>query len=423
MMKWLRVVSVFLLLGAGTILVECRGNRERDMISNQIEIKIMDRLHEEQAVSEWWKHDLPQREENIAIQELPLHPAFTWSFSIQNKKTTLIHGIEHIVNEYILQRATYEFESLKILATQNPDTELPGQYSFFIPKAKEIYQMYKEAVPPTWTAETTLSGFLNEREAFSYFKYHFFEDFYHAKKGAEIFDISTASDNGMKITIEPDIDSITEMTGVRPTALELNKAADRAITILTNLQYSLHLEAVHIQKIDDATVTLYATPYDFNSERPVSFCLIDEERTQLLQEFASAKPGSIFDKDGNIIVQDIPVSDLLVRGYYRIDPLKETFSTSYLVFDEVTGLETNHIEKIESGKDFMNNPEIVIQLNDEGGELFYQITSENIKRPLAILMNDHVLMTAIIQEPIRDAVRITGFDEEEARNIVKQLHK
>ncbi|HDY89232.1 MAG TPA: hypothetical protein ENH82_14090 [bacterium] len=69
----------------------------------------------------------------------------------------------------------------------------------------------------------------------------------------------------------------------------------------------------------------------------------------------------------------------------------------------------------------MDKPQLTLQLNGEGGELFYWITSENIKRTLVILMNDHVLLHAIIQEPIRDSVRLIGLNEEEAKNIIKQF--
>lgn len=180
-MKLMKAVSVVLLLLAATALAGCRGSRETDDSSDRLHEMIMQESRKKQAVSEWWKQDLPQREEKTAIQDLPLYPAFQFSFSIQDKNTTLIHGIEHIVNEYILQRAAYDFESLKILAAQDPGAELPRQYSFMIPKAEEKYHMSGEAVPTGWTIETTFKGFLNEQEAFSDFRYHYFQDFYHPK--------------------------------------------------------------------------------------------------------------------------------------------------------------------------------------------------------------------------------------------------
>ncbi len=420
-MKQMRAVLFFLLLLIGTVVGGCRENRVADIEADRIEKEIMSIVRKEQTVPEWWNHDLPQREEKIVIQELPLYPAFIWSFAIPDKKTTLIHGIEHIVNEHISQRAVYEFESLKILAAQNPDTELPRQYSFLIPKAEENYKTDGEAIPTKWTAEATLTGFFNEQEAFSDFKYHYFKEFYRPEGAAEIFNISSASNVTMKITIEPDIASISDMTGKEPTPSDLKEAADRAITILTNFQNSINLESFLIQKDGDTTVILYAMPHDRNLANAFSFCLIDDERTKRLQDFTSTQVRSIFDKDGNIKAPDVPGSGLFVRGYYRLETNEETFEAKYLVISEVTGLRTSHIEKIEFVKDFMDKPQLTLQLNGEGGELFYRITSENIKRTLVILMNDHVLLHAIIQEPIRDSVRLIGLNEEEAKNIIKQF--
>ncbi len=420
-MKSMIAVFVIQLILIVTVLGGCGGNRETDTGSDPLLDGIMQELREEQAVPEWWKHDLPQHDDKITMQELPIYPAFIWSFLIPDNKTTMLHGLEHVVNEYILQRAVYEFGTLKQLTAQNPETKLPGQYSFLIPKAEENYRIDGEVLPTIWTVETTLKSFINEKEAFSDFKYYYFKEYYYHEGTTEVFNISTASDAEMKITIEPDIASIAEMTGKEPTPSDLKDVADRAIIILTNLQNSFDLESFLIQKSNDTTVTLYTKPYETSFANAFTFCLIDEEETQSLQDFTSKKPGSIFDKDGNIRVPDASGSELLVRGYYRFDIDKETFEVEYLVISEVTGLGTSHIEKIEFGKDLMDKPQITLQLNDEGGELFYQITSENIKRTLAILMDDRVLMQAVIAEPIRDSIRINGVTEEEARNIIKQF--
>jgi preprotein translocase subunit SecD len=56
-------------------------------------------------------------------------------------------------------------------------------------------------------------------------------------------------------------------------------------------------------------------------------------------------------------------------------------------------------------------------LDSEGGDIFYRLTSANVGKPLAIVLDDKVKSQATINSAIRDAVRLTGFGAEEAENI------
>ena len=49
-------------------------------------------------------------------------------------------------------------------------------------------------------------------------------------------------------------------------------------------------------------------------------------------------------------------------------------------------------------------------LTGEGGEIFYKLTSDNVEKTLAVVLGDKVKSQARIAEPIRDSVRVTGFD-------------
>jgi preprotein translocase subunit SecD len=60
-------------------------------------------------------------------------------------------------------------------------------------------------------------------------------------------------------------------------------------------------------------------------------------------------------------------------------------------------------------------------LDTEGAEIFYRLTSANVGKPLAIVLDGRVKSQATIQTAIRDAVRLTGFGQEEANNIALTL--
>ena len=55
------------------------------------------------------------------------------------------------------------------------------------------------------------------------------------------------------------------------------------------------------------------------------------------------------------------------------------------------------------------------------GELFFQLTSANVDKPLAIVLDDKVKAGARISEAIRESVQITGFDRDEATDLALVL--
>jgi preprotein translocase subunit SecD len=60
-------------------------------------------------------------------------------------------------------------------------------------------------------------------------------------------------------------------------------------------------------------------------------------------------------------------------------------------------------------------------LDNVGSEIFYNLSSKNIGNVLAIVFDGKIRTQATIQSTIRDAVRITGFDIEEAEFLAQML--
>ena len=50
------------------------------------------------------------------------------------------------------------------------------------------------------------------------------------------------------------------------------------------------------------------------------------------------------------------------------------------------------------------------RFSPEGGDKFYELTSENVKRNLAAILDNEAISVAVINEPIRDNVQISGAD-------------
>ena len=60
-------------------------------------------------------------------------------------------------------------------------------------------------------------------------------------------------------------------------------------------------------------------------------------------------------------------------------------------------------------------------LTSEGGDQFYKVTSENVNKTLAVVLDEKVKAQATILEAIRDSVSVRGFEREEADDLALVL--
>lgn len=89
-----------------------------------------------------------------------------------------------------------------------------------------------------------------------------------------------------------------------------------------------------------------------------------------------------------------------------------------------TPLTGRHITRATLGFDNLNNPMVLLDLNDEGAELFAEITRENIGKPLAIFVDNELVSDPIVQAEITGgSAQITGLGSiDEARALVERLN-
>jgi len=90
-----------------------------------------------------------------------------------------------------------------------------------------------------------------------------------------------------------------------------------------------------------------------------------------------------------------------------------------------TGLSGEHLERadVQFESEF-GEPQIGLEFNDEGKELFSQITERNVNKPVAIFLDGMPLSTPRVNEPIREGKAvITGtFTIQEAKQLVRDLN-
>ena len=81
------------------------------------------------------------------------------------------------------------------------------------------------------------------------------------------------------------------------------------------------------------------------------------------------------------------------------------------------------IVRAEAVKDSEGNPAISIELDEVGGRRLGELTESHLNEPLAILINNGVVMVATIVSKITTHVQITGqFEQARVDSLVKAFN-
>lgn len=118
-------------------------------------------------------------------------------------------------------------------------------------------------------------------------------------------------------------------------------------------------------------------------------------------------------------------AQLNFRESVDLPPEATESATIYDLFAGETELSGRHLVKAEvqfnpnTGK-----PEVGLEFNSEGKDLFAEITKRNIEKPLAIFLDDVLVSAPQVREPIVDGkAAISGdFDLKQSKSLVSQLN-
>jgi preprotein translocase subunit SecD len=166
-------------------------------------------------------------------------------------------------------------------------------------------------------------------------------------------------------------------------------------------------------------------------ERSTGMTLTDSEKAQILatvreillvraNELGSATPSARL-LDSDQLVLRIPGT----RDINRACSIVETRGQlSFQLVDvlEQPALEGRAIRSASVAHDpVTREPVVNFVLTSSGGEVSYRLTSINVGKNLAVILDGRVRGSAKIQEPIRDQVRVAGFSGQEAQNLALVL--
>jgi preprotein translocase subunit SecD len=365
----------------------------------------------------------------VAVCLVFLLPTIRWYFIDKKEdKAVALESREQIKN-YASRTAAADLIVLENAA--RADEPVPENMDFLTKEAGKIYKTAKEKPPAAWTARSVLRAFTGRSEAL---------DVIETKYRTMIFNLKNRQKNavqmgldlsgGLSIVLQADMDALQEKLGRPLTQADRDEAVVRALEVLNNRidQFGLTEPVIRRQGEDQIYVEIpgNADPERINDiimgKGSLAFHIVDEEASQTFYEYYRTHPTTTFDAQGNLLDPSIVPDDVVVRGRYTKDRYGLDEFVDYVAIKKEIGLDGNHIKSaIVDREDIAGKPQVSFILDSEGGEIFYALTSANVQKPMAIVLDDRVKSWATIQEPIRESVRLSGFDMDEANNIALLL--
>jgi len=358
-----------------------------------------------------------------------LYPTFKWYFLIPAEKRELALISRQQIRDFAERKASEDLEELETLTRENPGAQIPTEYKFILNKAKENYRLADRPFPDRWTVRKVLASFRNAREALEAIEEHYREEILQLKElSNEALKLGLDLSGGMSVLLEADMESLKDRLGHEPTAEDRRSAIDRAMEILTNRidKFGVSEPSIRRQGTDQISIQI---PGEADPERirtflrgkgRLTFHLVDDDATAKLQEYIKENPREF--AGGNITRPDFLDAGDVIRGFYQKDKYGIDQRIRYIVIEEEVALDGNHIQDAQVGSHpITGQPVINFTLDRGGGEIFFKVTSANVGRTLAIVLDDKVKAGARISEPIRESVQMTGFHRQEATDLALVL--
>jgi len=379
----------------------------------------------------------------IGVCFLFLWPTLRWYLFIPRDQQALAMESRERIRTYASQTAGADLQ--RLLEAARLDEPLPEGLNFLIPIARKLYKNNKTPLPETWTARSVLlfpdSGievFSTRRELLETIENKYRDEIF-ALKDLQKSAVKLGLDlsGGLSIVLQANLEALEQKLGRSLNDADRVDAMNRALEVLNSRidRFGLTEPVIRRQGMDQIYVEIPGTadPERINDiimgKGSLAFHLEDTEATEIFYRYYYANPTTTFDASGRLINPNIVPNDVMILGYYEkdiygLDVQKRNSDGTlrYIAVKKEVGLDGNYI--VEANVDRNNidgKPQVYFKLNDEGGEIFYRLTSANQGKPLAIVLDDKVRSNPTISAALRDSGVITGFDSEGAENIALLL--
>lgn len=310
------------------------------------------------------------------------------------------------------------------------DIDLSATHKHQTAAAREEYNNKNKPLPNKWTAKAILDAFDTEAEAVSAFEKYYRDKYLSLQKtSAKALKLGLDLRGGMSVLLQGDIETLTERLGHSPTTEEIDAAFTQDIEILRMRVDQYGVSEVDIRRQGNDQI-LVEVPGEADPEKVQSlirgqgtlqFAIVEEAKSEELRKWADEHYSEMFDENGSFVAPDWIEEGYSAHAYYRNDEYGlETIVTSYpcAVIDDSQTMDGRYIRSASVSRDPQTRqPIVTFELTSEGGDLFYNLTSSNIRKPMAVVMDGKIKSIATIQSGIRTNVQVSGFTEQEAEDL------
>jgi preprotein translocase subunit SecD len=370
----------------------------------------------------------------LAVAFMFLFPSIQWYFLTPKEDQAIAVGSREQIREYSRRMTYLIITDLKQKAVAKDATDLSGQkaYKVVVESAKKAYSLAKKPAPKSWDAIAILSGFPGERSMFDSIESRYRERVLNLKNvHSSAVQLGLDLAGGMSAVIQADLKGLSEKLGHDLSQAEKEDAMKRAVEILNSRvdKFGLTEPVIRRQGEDQIYIEIPGTPDPerINSiimgKGNLAFYIVDSEASTVVNSYLSTNPVGIDEQTMIVDKPGLVPEGEIVRKVYKKDSYGlDEFTGEYMVLQGKPGLDGSHIQSATVSTDSITGkPETNFVLDKEGGDTFYALTSDNVGKTMAVVLDDRIKSYARIQEPIRESVRITGFDADEAESLALLL--
>jgi len=357
-----------------------------------------------------------------------LYPSLQWYFLLSPEVKQLATGSRPQIKAYAERKARGALAELTAAPVEDP---LPAEYRFLTKQARLRYEADGRPVPREWTLQDAFRGFAGRQELQAALENHYRDEVLAAKELRDSsMQLGLDLRGGMRVLLRAKTEELEQTAGKPLTAAEQDDAVKRALEVLNNRIDQFGVSEPQIRR-QGSDLILVELPGEADRERMgrfiqgrgvLNFYIVDDEGLAIFRQYQQQNPGNYQDEEGNIIQPPGLPAGTILRGVFIKDSYGMDQLRGYTVLKEQAGLSGNYIRDARVTPDqITGKPNVIFVLTGEGGEIFYKLTSDNVDKTLAVVLGDKVKAQARIAEPIRESVRVTGFDQEEASDLALVL--
>ena len=362
-----------------------------------------------------------------------LWPTINWYFLTPKADQALALGSREQIREYARSMGGTDVQALTALAAADSNQAVDAaKFKVAIDAAKSAYASAKKPQPQVWTAKAILEAFNSYGDALDAVSGIYRDKVLGLKaRHGRAIQLGLDLSGGMSVVIQADMNALAKKVGHPLSAADKADAVNRAIEVLNSRidKFGLTEPSIRKQGEDQIYVELpgAADPERINSiimgRGKLAFHIVDADATSKLNAYLRNTPDGIDDKTLQVKDPSIVPAGYVVRKEFKKDSYGlDEFTGRYEVITAEPGLDGNHIQSAQAVTNSLTGqPQIDFTLDKEGGDIFYKLTSANIKKPMAVVLDDRVRSVATINSAIQESGMIEGFSADEAQNLALLL--